>query len=132
MNHMGLDLHKSYSYIVVLDDSGTLIDQRRLANDAVAPYLKKVEAPVQVTFEATYNWQYMYEQLDGLAAQVVLAHPKQVRAIASARIKHDRIDARVLAELLRTNLLPTFPGRKPATCGTWSGTGRICPGSEPG
>ena len=29
-----------------------------------------------------------------------------MRAIAAARIKHDRIDARVLAELLRTNLLP--------------------------
>ena len=36
MNHVGLDLHKSYSYVVILDDVGTLIDQRRLTNEAVA------------------------------------------------------------------------------------------------
>ena len=47
MNQHGLNLHKSYSYVVVLDDTGTLIGQRRLANEAVAPYLKKVE-PVGV------------------------------------------------------------------------------------
>jgi transposase len=61
---------------------------------------------VHVTLEATFNWQYMVEQLEGKVAEVVLAHPKNVRAIASARIKTDKIDARVLAALLRTNLLP--------------------------
>jgi transposase len=34
-----------------------------------------------------------------------LVHPWKTRAIASARIKHDRLDSRVLAELLRTGYL---------------------------
>lgn len=37
----------------------------------------------------------------------MLAHPLKVRAIASARIKTDTIDATTLAPLLRTDLLPT-------------------------
>jgi transposase len=37
---------------------------------------------------------------------VHLAHPMKVKAIASARIKTDKIDAAVLADLLRSNLLP--------------------------
>jgi transposase len=49
----------------------------------------------------------MVEQLEDKVAQIVLAHPKNVKAIASARIKTDKLDARVLADLLRTNLLPT-------------------------
>ena len=36
-----------------------------------------------------------------------LAHPLKVRAIAEARIKTDRIDSRILAHLLRCDLLPT-------------------------
>ena len=38
---------------------------------------------------------------------VHLAHPLKVRAIAEARIKTDRIDSRILAHLLRCDLLPT-------------------------
>src|SRR5437773_2166395 len=40
------------------------------------------------------------------AAEVVLAHPLKTRAIASARIKTDRIDSATLAHLLRTDLVP--------------------------
>ncbi len=36
-----------------------------------------------------------------------MANPKQVKAIASARLKNDRVDANMLAHLLRTDLLPT-------------------------
>jgi len=39
--------------------------------------------------------------------KVVLAHPKQVKAIAAARVKTDKIDATILAHLARADLLPT-------------------------
>jgi transposase len=38
---------------------------------------------------------------------VVLSNPLQTKAIASARIKNDKVDSKILADLLRTNLLPT-------------------------
>jgi len=44
--------------------------------------------------------------LEEFAEQVTLAHPLKVRAIADARIKTDKLDARVLAHLLRADLIP--------------------------
>ena len=36
-----------------------------------------------------------------------MAHPLRTRAIADAKIKSDKIDAKILADLTRGNLLPT-------------------------
>lgn len=47
----------------------------------------------------------MYELLKGNVASVKLAHPLRVKAIASARIKTDKIDSRILAELLAADLI---------------------------
>lgn len=107
MLHMGIDLHKSYSYVVVLDDRGEVVDQRRLNNEEVANYTSGLGKPIRATFEATRNWQYMYDQLEGRVEELLMAHPKKVKAIASARIKTDKIDAKILANLLRVDLLPT-------------------------
>ncbi|MBZ5653446.1 MAG: IS110 family transposase, partial [Acidobacteriia bacterium] len=56
--------------------------------------------------EATRNWAVMHDWLEGLVDEVHLAHPQKVKAIAEAKIKTDKIDARVLAHLLRADLLP--------------------------
>jgi transposase len=56
--------------------------------------------------EATGNWYYFYELIEERHPDVVLAHPQKTRAIASARIKTDKIDSTILAHLLRTDLLP--------------------------
>ncbi len=50
---------------------------------------------------------WLYEQIEERHLDLVLAYPLKVRAIASARIKTDKIDATTLAHLLRTDLLPT-------------------------
>lgn len=49
----------------------------------------------------------MYDLLSEHVTRVELAHPKEVKAIATAAVKTDRIDAKVLAHLARTNFLPT-------------------------
>jgi hypothetical protein len=82
MVFVGIDLHKTYSYVVAMDQAGQVLDERRLRNQAVAQYMAQFEAPVRVTLEATYNWQMMFEHLEGRVAEIVLAHPKNVRAIA--------------------------------------------------
>ncbi|MBW8010011.1 MAG: IS110 family transposase [Chloroflexi bacterium] len=57
--------------------------------------------------EATRNWPFMYDLLTNHVARVELAHPKEVKTIASAAVKTDRIDAGVLAHLARLNYLLT-------------------------
>jgi transposase len=57
--------------------------------------------------EATRNWTVMFDWLDELVDEVVLAHPLKVKAIAEAKIKTDKIDATILAHLLRADLVPS-------------------------
>lgn len=108
--YAGLDLHKSMSVLVVKDAEGHLVRQGRVPNDLVA--LQQFfggcqDQPVTVALEATTNYAWMYDTLESLGHTVKLAHPLKVRAIASARIKTDRIDAGILCDLLRSDLLPT-------------------------
>jgi len=51
-------------------------------------------------------WLDLYNHLDDLHIPVVLTNPLKTKAIASARNKSDKVDARILAHLLRTNLIP--------------------------
>lgn len=106
-HYLGVDLHGKRSYLVLMTAEGVIEDKRRLPNQDVANYLKKVPCNTHAVLEATGNWTYMYDVLSERVEQVDLAHPQQVRAIAAARIKNDRIDATILAHLARTNLLPT-------------------------
>jgi hypothetical protein len=64
MVFVGIDLHKRYTYLVVLNASGEVLDERRLSNQAVAAYVSQLTGPVHVTLEATFDWQYMVEQME--------------------------------------------------------------------
>ena len=56
--------------------------------------------------ESTGNlWVNLYEALEERGVSVVLANPLKMKAIASAKIKNDKVDARVLAYLLRGGLV---------------------------
>jgi transposase len=56
--------------------------------------------------EATYGWEWLAEVLEDAGYELHLAHPLRTKAIASARVKTDAVDARTLAHLLRADLLP--------------------------
>jgi transposase len=51
-------------------------------------------------------WLNLYNHLEDAHVQVVLANPLKTKAIASARIKSDKVDAKILAHLLRADLIP--------------------------
>jgi len=56
--------------------------------------------------EASGNWQWLYELLEGEGIEVKLSHPLKTKAIASGRVKNDKVDSLTLAQLLRGDLLP--------------------------
>ena len=107
MYYIGVDYHKKYSYMVVKDQEGNLKDKGTVNNlqEEVEEFLYPYRCGKAV-IEATRNWGVMYNWLEELLEDVALAHPLKVKAIASARIKTDKISADVLCDLLRTNLLP--------------------------
>jgi transposase len=59
-----------------------------------------------VVLEATSNAWLLYDQLQPLVAEVVVAHPQAVKLIAAARVKTDARDTIKLASLLAANLIP--------------------------
>ncbi len=59
-----------------------------------------------VAFEAAFGWGWLVELLDDYGFEPHLVHPLACKAIASARLKNDKVDARTLAQLLRADLLP--------------------------
>jgi transposase len=106
--YLGIDLHLKRTYAVLINAEGEIIDQRRLLNTEVPEYLDQhVPHETFAVLEATRNWPFMYDLLSDHVKRVELAHPKEVKAIANAAVKTDRIDANVLAHLARLNYLPT-------------------------
>ncbi len=114
--HIGVDYHKSYSHLVVQDSSGRTLRSGRVKNDRqwLGGFLERYRDNSHAVFEATRNWMVMYDWLDDICDDVVLAHPLKVKAIADAKIKTDKVDATVLAHLLRADLVPEAwaPGGK--------------------
>src|SRR5207247_9534101 len=56
----------------------------------------------------TLYWAWLHDRLTAAGYQVAVAHPQQVKLICHARCKTDPVDARKLADLLRTDLLPAI------------------------
>lgn len=110
MLSVGLDFHKRYSQLEVLDEQGQRRAGARLNNerDEVAAFFSGLGEPCRVVLEAGWNWGLMHDWLEGMenVTAVELAHPYGVRAIAAAQVKTDKIDARTLARLLRADLIP--------------------------
>jgi len=105
--YLGIDVHLKRTYVVLMDNMGHIIDERRLPNDKFEQYLKdEVPHNTYAVLEATRNWPFMYDMLEGHVERVELAHPKELRAIASAVLKDDPIDSKTLAHLARLNYLP--------------------------
>lgn len=109
MLHVGMDLHKRFCEVVALDDQGNVVSECRLYNDdqaGIVGYFRSLPRPVTIAVEATRNWYWLYELLETEVARIKLADSRQLLWIAKARLKNDKIDARKLAELERTGLLP--------------------------
>ncbi len=64
------------------------------------------EPGTPIVFEATYGWVWLAELLHEMGFEAHLAHPAACKAIASAKQKNHKVDARTLAQLLRVALLP--------------------------
>lgn len=106
--YIGIDLHKAKSFVTRMDERGRILEQVNLshATGALQRYVTTLPPDARIAVEATGNWMWLYELIEDRQPDLVLAHPLKTKAIASARIKTDKIDATTLAHLLRADLLP--------------------------
>ena len=109
MVYIGVDLHRKVSQVAALTSSGEVLWNRRIRSrpdEFVRIFGDLAQAPAGVAFEATYGWGWFADLLAELGLPAHMSHPTATKAISAARVKNDQVDARTLAHLLRTNLLP--------------------------
>lgn len=108
MLYVGVDAATKESQITVMDETGKVLKRQRVPSSRAGLHdaLGRYRQPMKAVVEASYNWGPIYDWLEEVAEEVVLAHPTKVRAIAEARIKTDTIDSATVAHLLRADLIP--------------------------
>jgi transposase len=108
MRVIGLDVHRNFAQVAILE-GGLVKDHGRFVMDreAVLAFADKVLTKEDdVVLEATGNTAIIVKLLTPFVHRVVIANPLQVRAIAWAKVKTDRIDAAILARLHAAQFLP--------------------------
>jgi transposase len=106
--YVGIDVHRKRSQVAVVDQSGEVLTNRNVPN-GVEPILKVLGGlppGTPAAFEAAYGTTWLVELLEDYGFSPHLVHPSRCKAIASARLKNDKVDAAILAQLLRADLLP--------------------------
>ena len=109
MVSVGIDLHRRRSDLVGVDEAGAVLWKRRIASSP-AEFLRVFgdlePGSFEVAVEATFGWGWLADLVEDAGIPAKMAHPLATKAISSARVKKDTVDATTLAHLLRTNLLP--------------------------
>lgn len=107
MRSIGMDVHRSFAQIAVVED-GVCRDEGRIGvrPEDLRAWAKTLEPDDQVALEATTNSDAIATMLRPMVTRVVVSNPRKTRAIAEAKVKTDKVDARILAQLLAADFLP--------------------------
>jgi len=108
--YAGWDLHQRFSQVVVGDKDGRGKESIKFPHFPGMfkhPRVKEIlQPPIEVAVEACNGWYWVVDGLEKMGAKVHLAHPLKTKLIAESKVKTDKIDAKALFNLLRTDFLP--------------------------
>jgi transposase len=104
---IGMDIHRTFAEVVFWED-GRLRPTGRVSmtRAGLEGFGRSLGKEDEVVIEATGNAMAVVRVLSPYVARVIVANPLQVKAIAHAHVKTDKIDAGVLASLRAANFLP--------------------------
>jgi transposase len=104
---IGMDIHRAFAEVVFWED-GRLRHHGRvdMTRSGLEGFGRSLLGDEEIVVEATGNAMSVVRVLSPFVARVIVANPMQVKAIAHARIKTDKIDAGVLAQLQASGFLP--------------------------
>ena len=109
VRYVGLDVHKRVVEACFIDTRGKVVHRERfiLNRQVLTTFATDVLRPTDyVAFEATTNCWAVADVLRPHVAKIVVSNPMATKAIAQAKVKTDKVDALVLAQLLRCEYLP--------------------------
>jgi transposase len=104
---IGLDVHREFAQIAVWED-GRVRQAGQIATtpEALRVFADSLTPTDEVAIEATCNTHAIARLIEPRVARVVISNPMKTRAIAEAKVKTDKVDAEVLAQLLAADYLP--------------------------
>jgi transposase len=107
MNYVGIDHHRQYSHMTMMNQEGQVLRTARVPNlrSEIEKFLEGGET-MEAVIETGRSSYTMVDVLEEIGIAVKIAHPNEVKAIARAKIKTDKRDSEVLAHLLRMNMIP--------------------------
>ena len=108
IDYIGFDIHKKTISFCVKAPDGAILEEGTIPTlrRKLLAWAKARPRPWIGAMEATLFTGWIYDLLQPLAQALKVAHPPMLKAIAAAKKKNDKVDARMIADLLRCNLLP--------------------------
>jgi transposase len=110
--YIGMDVHQAAISVAVMNSSGKLMMECLLETkaDTILEFIQGLHGTLSVTFEEGTSAAWLHDLLQPHVSRLVVCDPRK-NALLKDGSKSDRIDARKLAELLRTNQLkPVYHG----------------------
>ena len=107
MHYAGIDLHRQNVVVAIETDSGPFGKAKQFPCrdvQAISRYFETL-VPFRAVVEASSGYRWLYDLLSPMG-EVILAHPRRLKAIVDGRAKTDKLDAALLAKLLRVDLIP--------------------------
>jgi transposase len=104
---IGMDVHRDFAQVVALENEGLRqLGRVKLDKDSLTSFANHLASDDEVVLEATGNTFAIVRVLRPKVRKVAVANPLQVRLIAHAKIKTDKVDAAALAQLHASGFLP--------------------------
>src|ERR1700756_526146 len=104
---IGLDVHREFAQIAVWEDGVVRqAGQVPTTPEGLRAFAESLQPSDEVALEATGNTHAIVKLISPLVARVVVSNPMKTRAIAEAKVKTDKVDAAILAQLLAADFLP--------------------------
>jgi transposase len=105
---IGLDVHREFVQVAIWQD-GLVRQAGQIAAtpEALRVFADSLAPSDEVALEATGNTHAIVRLLAGRVVRVVVSNPQKTRAIAEAKVKTDKVDAEILAQLLACDYLPS-------------------------
>jgi transposase len=105
---IGLDVHREFAQVAIWE-AGVVRQAGRIQTtpEALREFAENLCASDEVVLEATGNTYAIARLLERQVGRVVVSNPQKTRAIAEAKVKTDKVDAAVLAQLLAAGFLPS-------------------------
>src|SRR3989344_3124480 len=110
--HLGIDLHRRTSFWTLMDDERNILWKKNIetSKKAIEDSLENIgiaAKDIHCAIEPVSGWGWYGDILEEKGIKVNLVDVYKSKLIAGTKLKNDKVDSKILAEMLRSDFLPT-------------------------